>query len=321
MAKATRSATARKSTPAAEEKPAYPQLPDGNVHAPFREQSYTSQDGLRLVYSDYGPRRSERTPVICLAGLTRNARDFHELASWLATVPGYERRVIVPDYRGRGRSEYDRNWENYSLAVELQDVLDLLTTLDIERAIFIGTSRGGLISMLLGAARPGAIAGVLLNDIGPVIEPQGLLRIRQYMRERPAARGWDEAADALKRMWSALYPKLSDEEWGAMAHKIYRDANGRIMPDYDPNLLKPLEGLDLDKAGPPLWAQFATLSHVSVLCLRGENSDILAPKTVSEMRQHHPDFESATIPDSGHAPLLIEMPVLRLIAGFAAHCG
>ncbi|MCB1477795.1 MAG: alpha/beta hydrolase [Rhodobiaceae bacterium] len=321
MAKAKRTAAAKKAAPEDDSSPKYPELPDGKTGASFTEQSYTSQDGLRLIFSDYGPRQSELTPVICLAGLTRNGRDFHELASWLATIPGHERRVIVPDYRGRGRSEYDRNWENYSLAVELQDILDLLTTLDIEHAIFVGTSRGGLITMLMGAARPAAISGVVLNDIGPVIEPQGLLRIRQYMRERPAARGWDEAADALKRMWAALYPELPDEAWLGLAHKIYRETNGRIVPDYDPNLLKPLEGLDLDKAGPPLWGPFASLTPAPMLCLRGEHSDILTAKTVNEMRRNHPDFDSATVPASGHAPLLIELPVLRLIAGFVANCG
>ena len=293
-----------------------PALPDGSTDAPFEERSFIAQDGLRLAFSDYGPRYGARTPVLCLAGLTRNSRDFHELASFLSSIPGHERRVIALDYRGRGRSEYDRNWESYSLACELGDVLDLLTALALEHVAIVGTSRGGLIAMLMGAARPASLRAVVLNDIGPQIEAQGLLRIRQYMRERPVARGWDEAADALRRMWEGLYPALSDAEWQALARKIYREENGRIVPDYDPNLLKPLDKLDLSVSPPPIWAQFASLAHVPLLVLRGQHSDILTAETVAEMHRRHPDLQSATVPDSGHAPLLVEPPVLRRIAQF-----
>ena len=168
----------------------------------------------------------------------------------------------------------------------------------------------------MGAARPASLRAVVLNDIGPQIEAQGLLRIRQYMRERPVARGWDEAADALRRMWEGLYPALSDAEWHALARKIYREENGRIVPDYDPNLLKPLDKLDLSVSPPPIWAQFASLAHVPLLVLRGQHSDILTAETVAEMHRCHPDLQSATVPDSGHAPLLVEPPVLRRIAQF-----
>ncbi|MFN0263401.1 alpha/beta fold hydrolase [Tepidamorphus sp. 3E244] len=293
---------------------------DGKLDAAFTEHSYTAQDGLRLVYSQYGKLGGERTPVLCLAGLTRNARDFHELASWLSTTPGKERCVIAPDYRGRGRSDYDRNWENYSLQTELQDVLDLLTALDLEEVIIVGTSRGGLISMLMGSARPAALKGVVLNDIGPVIEPQGLLRIRQYMRERPDAKSWDEVAEALERMWNALYPSLTREEWIDVARKIFREKDGRIVPDHDPNLLKPLEKLDLDKPGPPLWGLFKSISTVPVLSVRGMNSDILTAETVAEMKKQHKKLQTLAVPEAGHAPLLTEPRILRQIATFIGHC-
>lgn len=296
-------------------------LPLGATDSPFTEGRYCAQDGLELAYSDYGPRHAPHTPVLCLAGLTRNARDFHELASYLATIPGHERRVIAPDYRGRGRSAHDRNWKNYTVGTEVSDVIDLLTVLQLEHVIVVGTSRGGILAMLMGSARPGVLKGVVLNDIGPHIEPQGLLRIRQYMRERPTARSWDEAADALKRMWQSQFPALNDAGWLRLAHKIYIDQDGRILPAYDPDLLKPMDELDLSVAPPPLWAQFGSLTNIPVLTLRGEHSDILTAQTVSDMRKVHPRFQSATVPDSGHAPLLIETPVLRRIADFIHGCG
>lgn len=209
---------------------------------------------------------------------------------------------------------------NYNLAVELQDVLDLLTLLNLEKVIVIGTSRGGLLAMLMGAARPGALAAVVLNDIGPVIEPQGLLRIRQHMRERQVPGSWEEAGDNLRRMWETFYPRLGDDQWQTLARKLYREKDGRILPDYDANLVKPMEDMNLDGPPPAMWAQFMSLSHVPVMALRGENSDILSAATLSAMNECHRAMTTLEIADAGHAPLLIDPEEIRPVAAFVNAC-
>ncbi len=311
-AAATSSKPARKAT-----KPANR---EDRLDAPFTERRITAQDGLTLALRDYAPAKAQQgIPVLCLAGLSRNSRDFHELASFLATDPRTPRRVVALDYRGRGYSDHDKDWRNYALATELGDVLDVLTALNLEHVIVVGTSRGGILAMLMGAARPGALRGVVLNDIGPQIEGIGLTRIRQYLRDAVRPTSWQEAADYLAGALRPQFPKLKDGDWATLARKIFREKDGRIVADFDPALVKPLESMNLSNP-PPLWAQFGGLKHVPVLSLRGEHSDILSAETVAKMRRHHPQFQSATVPDSGHAPLLIEMPVLKRIAEFVASC-
>src|SRR5215471_5386643 len=171
----------------------------------------TAQDGLKLHVRSHGSRISAALPVVCLPGLARSTADFEPLASVLASDPKAPRRVIALDSRGRGRSEYDRNPENYSLPVELGDLIAVLTALGIARAVFVGTSRGGILTMLLAAARPTAIAGCVINDIGPVIEPKGLMRIKSYVGKLPQPASFHEAADILRRLFAGQFPKLSDD--------------------------------------------------------------------------------------------------------------
>ncbi len=280
----------------------------------------SARDGLRLHARCYGARSAPALPVVCLPGLARTEADFETLAGALAGDARRPRRVIALDYRGRGQSEYDKDPANYNFQVELADVLAVIAALDAARAIFVGTSRGGILAMLLGAVRPTAIAGCVLNDIGPVIEPKGLIRIKGYIGKLPQPRSFEEAAEILRRLFSAQFPKLGSEAWLASAHRTFRHHNGALAPTYDAKLAKTLEGVEFDKPFPPLWAQFDALAHAPLMVIRGANSDILSAETVEAMRARRPALEAIEVPDQGHAPLLVEPDIIARIADFAARC-
>jgi len=280
----------------------------------------SAADGLKLHARCYGSRSASALPVVCLPGLARTEADFEPLARPLAGDPGRPRRVIALDYRGRGLSEYDRDPTNYNFQVELADVLAVITALDAAHAVFVGTSRGGILAMLLAALRPTAIAGVVLNDIGPVIEPKGLIRIKGYVGKLPQPRSFEEAAEILRRLFDAQFPRLTRADWLASAHRAFREVNGALLPAYDVNLAKTLEGVDFERPFPPLWAHFDALAHVPLMVIRGANSDILSPATVEAMKARRASMEAIEVPDQGHAPLLVEPEIIARIADFAARC-
>jgi pimeloyl-ACP methyl ester carboxylesterase len=286
----------------------------------FTGSYVTAQDGLRLFVREYGTRGERSLPVVCLPGLSRNGADFHEVATALSTDPRQPRLVMTIDSRGRGRSDYDRNAENYSFPVELGDVLAVLTAREIGRAIFLGTSRGGVLAMLLGAVRPGAIGGVILNDIGPVIDPKGLLRIRSYVGKLPEPRNFEEGADILRRLGDAQFPKYEAADWLRQARRTWKAVNGKLVPDYDPKLTATLSGLDLEQPLPALWAQFDSLARVPLMVVRGGKSDILTAATVDAMRARRLDIDVLDVPDEGHAPALAEPETISRIAAFITFC-
>lgn len=276
-------------------------------------------DGLKLHARCHGPRATGVLPTVCLPGLTRTTADFDDLAAGLIGAnPG--RRVIALDYRGRGRSEYDRNPDNYSLAVELSDVLAVLTALDIGRAVVIGTSRGGILSMLLATVRPALLAGVVLNDIGPVIDPKGLLRIKSYVGKLPPPKSFEEGAEILRRLFDAQFPKLDGAAWLATAQRAWKLHEGRLAPTYDVRLASTLQNIEIERPLPTLWKEFEALRAVPLMTIRGANSDLLSDETVSAMAARHPGMETLLVPDQGHAPLLAEPDVIQRIARFVASC-
>jgi pimeloyl-ACP methyl ester carboxylesterase len=280
----------------------------------------TTQDGLKLHVRDYGHDHLSAVPVVCLPGLARSGADFEDLATALATDSRTPRRVLAIDSRGRGKSDYDPNPANYNLAVELADVLAVITALGIGRAVFVGTSRGGLLTMLLAAARPTAIAGCVLNDIGPEIDPRGLARIKSYVGKLPQPENFADAAAILRRLFGPAFPKLGDEDWVQYARRTFKDANGRLVPDYDVKLGTIMTEVDLDKPLPTMWQEFDALAQVPVMIIRGSNSDILSAATVTAMQAHHPALQVVEVPDQGHAPLLAEADVIGRIAAFVAAC-
>lgn len=277
----------------------------------------TTVDGINIHVRDHPGRNAGTLPVVCLPGLARTTADFDTLADALA-VEGH--RVIAMDYRGRGRSDYDPDPGKYSLPVELGDVITVLVALKCEPAVFVGTSRGGILAMLMAAVRPTAVAGAVLNDIGPVLEAEGLLRIKGYVGKLPTPANYDEAARILARVFGPQFPKLSHDDWLNSARRTYKDKDGILVVDYDVALARTLDDFDPAKPLPDLWQQFEALKPVPVMAIRGANSDLLSAATVREMSERHPDLETLVVPDQGHAPLLAEADVIARIAAFVARC-
>ena len=280
----------------------------------------TAPDGLKLHVRDLGDRRSRRLPLVCLPGLSRTTADFDVLAAAIADEATAPRRVLALDYRGRGLSDYDRNPENYALPVELADVIAVLVACGAAPAVILGTSRGGLLTMALATKQPGAVAGAILNDIGPAIEVEGLMRIKDYVGKLPEPRSFEEGADSLRRIWGAQFPNLGDADWLAAAKRGWREQNGRLVTTYDPALAHNLAAMNTDQPIPTMWPQFEALAGVPVMVIRGANSDILSAETVEAMKTRHPDMDVLVVPDQGHAPLLVEPDVIGRITQFAAKC-
>jgi pimeloyl-ACP methyl ester carboxylesterase len=263
---------------------------------------YESEDGLELFYRDYSPQASG-TPVLCLPGLTRNSRDFDELAPHLSAT----RRVVTPDLRGRGHSAHDPDWRNYNPRTYVRDVVRLLDQLRL----------GGLIGMLLAAKVPERLAGLVLNDIGPEIAPEGLARISAYTgRLRPVA-SWEEAVAQTKEIYGQWWPGLSDEDWLKTAHRAYRE-NARGVPqlDMDAAIGRAMRALGPQSGDP--WRLFDALRDTPVLLLRGELSDVLSTDTLCKMQQRKPDLIAVIVPNRGHVPLLDELESLAAIDRFVA---
>jgi pimeloyl-ACP methyl ester carboxylesterase len=205
--------------------------------------------------------------------------------------------------------------------MEATDALAAATALGIERAIVVGTSRGGIIAMILGTLRAGLVAGVVLIDIGPVIEGTGLLRIKGALAalSRPL-RNWDDAADLLRSNAGERFSAVTDAEWHALARATFGETPAGLTPLFDRKLLRTLDDLDVTRPIPALWRVFASLARVPLLVVRGENSDVLSSRTLEEMRARHSHLEDVTVPGQGHAPLLRDAPTLMRLEAFAAHC-
>ena len=208
----------------------------------FSDRFYTSTDGLKLHVRVYGERIDSATPVVCLPGLTRNARDFHELAIYLSQKAETPRKVIAFDYRGRGRSAYDRDWQNYNVVVEAGDVIAGLISVGVENGHFIGTSRGGLIIHMLGGMRPTLLKSVILNDVGPVLEGEGLAHIRLYLTRAPRPANMADAIAVQRTAHGAAFPALNDDDWMRFTTAIYKEQSGRPERDFDPSPAENPEG-------------------------------------------------------------------------------
>jgi pimeloyl-ACP methyl ester carboxylesterase len=279
-------------------------------------------DALKLHVAETGDRLSPRLPLLCLPGLTRNAMDFEVIGNRIAREQG--RRVLALDYRGRGLSDYDSDWKKYDLMVELEDLHTTLAALGVPRAIFLGTSRGGLLTMLTAITRPGMLAGVVLNDIGALIEAQGLARIRSYVGKIPPPRSEEQAVLTLKHLFGGSFPEESEASWRAFARRVWKNDKGQLVPRYDTNLMRTLADLDLEKPIPPLWPQFDALKPVPLLLIRGEFSDLLSQETAEAMVARHGEGEFGQparlhiAGKQGHAPLLEDEPTMAAILDFLA---
>lgn len=274
--------------------------------ANWSDKYWMSSDGLRLHYRDY-PGSAERTPIICIPGLTRNARDFDGVADRLSP----DRRLICVDLRGRGDSQHAKDAMSYVPAAYLEDMEALLEELGFERLILFGTSLGGLMTMLLCGNHKEKIAGALINDIGPAIDVSGIDRIKSYVGRSQSWPTWLHAARYFSEMLHDVYPKWSLDQWLTFAKRVCKlTAAGRIVFDYDMRIAEPFKapggGIEFDP-----WTAFRNLSGIPLLAVRGELSDLLTADTLAQMHAEMPLMESVTVPNVGHAPTLDEPEVVE----------
>ena len=268
--------------------------------AEWTDRYWTSSDGLRLHYRDQdGP--TDRPPIVCLPGLTRNARDFEPVADRYAGTW----RVLSLDFRGRGMSDYDPKPENYAPPSYAADVLTLFDAIGIDRALLFGTSLGGLVTMILAAAAHDRIAGVMLNDIGPEIDPRGIERIRGYVGRASEFASWENLASALAARNADVYPGYSAEQWQVFARKISSEREGRITFDYDMAISNNFNRAPNGPAA-SVWPLYQGMAGIPLLILRGELSDLLDPDVAQKMADSLPGAELVTVPNVGHAPALDE---------------
>ena len=277
------------------------------------EYWFDSEDGLRLFGRVYAAPSADAPVVLCLHGLMRNGRDFADLAARLAA--GH--RVIVPDVRGRGLSARDPDPNHYQIPVYLRDVQTLLAGLGAVRVRIVGTSMGGLMAMVLAATQPGLVAGIVLNDVGPEVDPAGLERIRGYAGKGAPVRNWADAIAQVRATYGGAWPGLSDERWEKIVRLSYREnAQGAPEVDADPRISEPLR--DTSKAAPDLWPLWSALARTPILAIRGADSDILSAATLGRMQREKPDLRVLSVANRGHAPLLDEPECVAAIDEFLA---
>lgn len=278
----------------------------------YKDISYASSDGLTLYARDYGP---VQAPVIlCLHALTRNSADFEILAPHLAS----HYRVICPDQRGRGRSDYSPNPQLYRPDVYAQDMIELIRHLKLERVTIIGTSLGGLMAMIMAAFIGHNIKTVILNDIGPEIDPIGLARIQSYVGNKASFSSWKDAAQAVKKTNGIIFPDYNEAAWIAFAKRCCIERGGEIVFNYDPAISENVKAPQSNAAPPDLWPIFEAMTGIPILVIRGETSDLLSPSIVARMESSHPNCRAVTIPNIGHAPMLDEAEALGAIDTFLA---
>lgn len=282
----------------------------------YAEIAWQSHDGLRLharIYDARAPggRAADVPTVMCLHGLTRNGRDFEDLAPHLQE----RHRVVVPDLRGRGFSARDPNALNYQPGVYIEDLLALLGVVEARRVAVIGTSLGGMLAMMLAVARAERVAGIVLNDVGPEIDPAGLERIKSYAGRLPAPRTWSDAAAQTRTVYGDAWPGLAPDRWAALARRGYREnAAGLIAADADPGIGETLRAAPA--AAPDLWPLWKALRAMPTLAIRGARSDILSAATFARMKNENPDLQQLEVANRGHVPLLDEPECITAIDAF-----
>lgn len=272
----------------------------------FTDRRWTAADGLSLYARDYAPGPGPaKLPVIAIHGLTRNAADFEAIAPLIAQSG---RRVMAIDVRGRGRSDRAPDPMTYQPMTYAQDVLALLNQTGIERAVFLGTSMGGLITMALAAIRSKVIAAAIINDVGPEVAKEGLMRIAAYTGQAVDTPGWAEAAAYVKKLNAVAFPHYTDADWDAFARRVFRiGTEGAPVLDYDPDIMAPIRAMGAKALVPNLWPLFNRLAKGRpVLLVRGETSDLLSPAIAAKMRKRAPKMDYVEVPGIGHAPMLDE---------------
>ena len=281
----------------------------------YEERRWRSRDGLTLYARDYPAVGGERgLPVICLHGLTRNSKDFEDVAPLIA---GWGRRVIAADVRGRGQSGRDPNPKNYRPPVYARDVVEMMNVVGANRAVFLGTSMGGLITMTLMAMRPGRVAAAILNDVGPEIAPEGIARILGYAGKKVDINDWKDAANYVRRTQSVAFPNFGDEDWLRFAQRTFRDGPNGPELDYDPAISGPISRPP-SKLAPWIagWLFRRLARKRPTLLIRGGLSDVINAKIADRMQLQAPRMRRVDVPNVGHAPTLTEPAAVDAIGKF-----
>jgi pimeloyl-ACP methyl ester carboxylesterase len=277
----------------------------------FLEAHFTTRDGLKLYYRDYAGLEGP-APVLCLAGSTSNSKSFDDLAPHIAKT----RRVLTMDWRGHGRSDWDPDETHYGFQVDVDDVVELLAHLGIPKVVIIGTSRGGIIAMVMGLSNPEVLAGAIMNDIGPEIGDAGTVRLRSRTVVEVVFESFEEAGQAARARYGVATPDLDDAYWTRYAHRTCRlHDDGKVRPDYDPGYGRAFRAGQRQGS---LWPAFESLANVPVLAIRGSESDILEAEGMAAMKARKPDMATATVPGRNHNPFLDEPKALTAIDAFLA---
>ena len=281
----------------------------------YAERRWTSRDGLSLYARDYpAAGGGDRLPVVCLHGLTRNSKDFEDIAPVIA---GWGRRVVVPDVRGRGQSDRDPDPRHYQPKIYARDVIEMMAALDMKRAVFLGTSMGGIITMTMMAIRPNAVAAAILNDVGPAIAPEGIARILSYVGKGPTVRDWSDAARYVREINAVALPHYGDEDWHRFAQRTFRQGGNGPELDYDPAITVPL-GKPPSKLS--LWLAGFLFRRLArrrpSLLIRGEMSDLISAEIAGKMQRMAPRLRRVDVPGVGHAPTLTEPEAVDAIDQF-----
>ncbi|MEO6340909.1 MAG: alpha/beta hydrolase [Caulobacteraceae bacterium] len=276
--------------------------------AAYEEIAFAGVDGAELYARDYG---GDGPAVLCMHGLTRNSKDFEGMAAQLS--PRW--RLIVPDQRGRGRSAYSADPAQYATQVYVGDMWELLTYLGVDRFGVIGTSMGGIMGTIMAAMEPARIWGLVLNDIGAVVDARGIARIKGYVGAPAPAKNWAEAATRMRGINGVAHPDYTDDDWMAMAQRLFReDSQGGLTLAYDPAIAEGMARADV--APTEMWSLFEATIATPKLVIRGELSDLLTAETVAEMQRREPGMEALEVPRVGHTPTLAEPAVVAAIARF-----
>mgnify|MGYP001475565357 CR=1 FL=1 len=278
----------------------------------FKDYFFQTTDGLRLYARDYPGPDTNAPALLCLHGLTRNSKDFESLAQALAS----DFRVVVPDQRGRGLSDYDKDVSRYSLLQYVEDMHGLIMDLGLQRLSMVGTSMGGLMTFALNALYPGLIERAVINDIGPEIAQEGLDRIKSYVGVAGPFGNWNEATSYLISITAEIFPDWTDAQWSDFARQCYIEREGQIVIDYDPRIATSLTTHSSDTEAETLWSLFESMVSAPCLLIRGELTDLLSPECVARMRKIHPGMEVLSVPRVGHAPMLNEPGVTEAIRRF-----
>ncbi len=276
----------------------------------YQEKYIRSQDGLKIYLRDYNQYNLKNIPIICLPGMTRNSKDFHNFAKIFCK----SRRIITIDMRGRGKSEYDKITKNYwKPGIYMSDIFSITNALNIHKGIYLGTSLGGLMAMQVALIRPSSVSGVILNDIGPDLPINGVTTIHKNLRKSLSFKSWEEAKNFYEKKYKSHHPNFSSDQWLIQTKNTFAVKNNLIVSDYDINILS--EAVDTSQSN-NLWQLFLAIKKIPTVCIRGELSDILLESTFNKMKSEKKDLIQLTLKNCGHNPQLDEPEVINILEHF-----